>query len=138
MAQQEYYIGSVGPFYYDDDDEYADSVKHVGFRGKILAETTEGVDHGDLDGLTDDDHTQYLKEKASGGTAAETPTHTHQDANNCGQLDHGLALTGLTDDDHTQYFNSTRHDADDHDVTLASIVCNNNEVICDDNEVVWL
>ena len=29
--------------------------------------------------------------------------HTHQDAANCGQLDHGLALTGLTDDDHTQY-----------------------------------
>jgi len=29
--------------------------------------------------------------------------HTHQDADNCGTLDHGLALTGLTDDDHTQY-----------------------------------
>lgn len=29
--------------------------------------------------------------------------HTHQDAANCGQLDHGLALIGLGDDDHTLY-----------------------------------
>jgi len=53
--------------------------------------------------LLDDDHTQYLKEKASGGTAAETPEHAHQAAASCGQLDHGAALTGLGDDDHTIY-----------------------------------
>ena len=35
------------------------------------------TDHGALTGLTDDDHTQYLKEKASGGTAAEIPEHSH-------------------------------------------------------------
>jgi len=36
----------------------------------------EGVtDHGELDGLADDDHAQYLKEKASGGLAAEIPDH---------------------------------------------------------------
>jgi hypothetical protein len=34
---------------------------------------------------------------------AAVEDHTHQDAVNCGTLDHGLALTGLTDDDHTQY-----------------------------------
>ncbi len=61
------------------------------------------TDHGALTGLADDDHTQYLKEKASGGTAAETPTHTHEAAGEAGKLDHGLALNGLTDDDHTQY-----------------------------------
>jgi hypothetical protein len=39
------------------------------------------LDHGgDLDGLGDDDHPQYLKEKASGGTAGEVPEHTHDSA----------------------------------------------------------
>jgi len=61
------------------------------------------IDHGTLTGLADDDHTQYLKEKASGGVAGETPEHVHQAAATCGQLDHGLALTGLADDDHAQY-----------------------------------
>lgn len=36
------------------------------------------LDHGAaLTGLTDDDHTQYLKEEASGGAASEVPDHTH-------------------------------------------------------------
>ncbi len=64
------------------------------------------IDHGaDIAGLGDDDHTQYLKEEASGGTAAETPDHTHQSAATCGTLDHGLANTAasLADDDHPQY-----------------------------------
>ena len=68
-----------------------------------LSVTPSAIDHGTLGGLADDDHTMYLKEKASGGTAAEVPTHTHQSAGEAGTLDHGLALTGLTDDDHTQY-----------------------------------
>lgn len=60
-------------------------------------------DHGTSHtGLTDDDHTQYLKEKAAGGLASEVPTHTHADAANAGTVDHG-ALTGLADDDHTRY-----------------------------------
>jgi hypothetical protein len=59
------------------------------------------TDHGTLSGLGDDDHGQYLKEKASGGAASEIPTHTHQSAAEAGQLDHGAALTGLTDDDHS-------------------------------------
>lgn len=64
----------------------------------------EGKMHGNLSGLTTgDDHTQYLKEKASGGVAAEVPTHTHADAANAGTVAHS-ALTGLTTgDDHTQY-----------------------------------
>lgn len=37
--------------------------------------------------------------------------------------DHG-SLTGLLDDDHTQYFNSTRHDAHDHSLALASASIN--------------
>jgi hypothetical protein len=43
-------------------------------------------DHGELDGLGDDDHTQYLKEKLSGGTAAETPVHTHASEPEAGLL----------------------------------------------------
>lgn len=68
-------------------------------------------DHGELSGLGDDDHTQYLKEEASGGLASEVPDHTHQNADECGQLDHGVALTGLDDDDHPQYHNDARGDA---------------------------
>ncbi len=59
--------------------------------------------HGDLQDLGADDHTQYLKEKASSGLASETPVHNHQAAANCGKLDHGAALDGKNDDDHTQY-----------------------------------
>jgi len=60
-------------------------------------------EHHQLQGLLDDDHTQYLKEKASGGLASETPEHAHQATASCGILDHGLALTGLGDDDHVGY-----------------------------------
>ncbi|MFA6134407.1 MAG: hypothetical protein WC869_10385 [Phycisphaerae bacterium] len=82
--------------------------KHTGGLGTHTHQSVgaEGgkLDHGlALDGLGDDDHTQYLKEEASGGTAAETPDHTHQNAATCGKLDHGLALDGLGDDDHTIY-----------------------------------
>lgn len=37
------------------------------------------------------------------GTEGNIALHAHQDEDNGGQLDHGLALTGLTDDDHTIY-----------------------------------
>ena len=61
------------------------------------------TDHGALTGNADDDHAQYLKEKASGGTAAETPTHTHSGAAEAGTVAHS-DLTGLTTGDpHTQY-----------------------------------
>jgi hypothetical protein len=68
------------------------------------------VDHGTLSGLTDDDHSQYLKEKGSGGIASEIPVHTHEDTDECGTLDHG-ELTGLGDDDHPQY-SQTSHNHD--------------------------
>jgi hypothetical protein len=61
-----------------------------------------GLEHHDLSGLTDDDHTIYLKEKASGGLASEVPEHTHASTGEAGTVDHG-ALDGLSDDDHTQY-----------------------------------
>lgn len=62
------------------------------------------IDHGGLAGLADDDHTQYLKEKASGGLALEIPNHDHTSFE-AGQIDHGAANTAasLSDDDHPQY-----------------------------------
>jgi hypothetical protein len=77
----------------------------VVFRDEVaeyVGGSSDLVDHGEMGGLLDDDHTQYLKEKASGGVAAEVPTHTHADSANAGTVDHG-ALDGLSDDDHTQY-----------------------------------
>lgn len=58
---------------------------------------------GEIVGTTD---TQTLDNKT-----LTTPTiadfsnaqHDHQDADDAGKLDHGLALDGLGDDDHTQY-----------------------------------
>lgn len=67
---------------------------YVGSAGDI-------IEHGELLGLTDDDHTQYLKEKASGGVAGEVPTHTHADAANAGTVDH-TDLTTIGSNTHSQ------------------------------------
>ena len=94
-------------------------------------------DHGDLTGLADNDHPQYLlvadiDDTPVNGEVAqpissnwafdhvaaadphtgyrlESADHNHQSTGaQAGQLDHGLALTGLTDDDHGQYWNAAR------------------------------
>lgn len=57
------------------------------------ATTLHKHDHGNLDGLLDDDHTQYL----TSGRA-----DLLYEPLGGGVTDHGL-LTGLSDDDHTQY-----------------------------------
>lgn len=60
-------------------------------------------DHGDLDGLTDNDHTQYVN--AVTDTATINLTLTGQSVSGAviaGGVDHG-SLAGLGDDDHTQY-----------------------------------
>ncbi len=44
------------------------------------------IDHGNITGLSDDDHIQYLKERAYGGTGTEVPVHTHSSTQG-GQLD---------------------------------------------------
>ncbi len=89
-------------------------------------------DHGQLDGLADDDHTQYHND-TRGDARYSQLGHDHSeyigdapvDGNSYvrknaawaletigggGVTDHG-ALTGLADDDHTQYYNQTRGDA---------------------------
>ena len=55
--------------------------------GQLQSEVTS--DHGALTGLSDDDHAQYLKEKASGGLASELPEHTHESASEGGTIDLG-------------------------------------------------
>ena len=57
------------------------------------------TDHGDLTGLADDDHPQYLN-NARGDARYSQLAHNH---------DHGN-LTGLSDDDHPQYLNNARGD----------------------------
>jgi len=71
-----------------------------------------GVDHGTLAGLTDDDHTQYLLDKLSGGVAAEVPVHTHASEPEGGQFDHVNAANIGTEthteiDQHLDHFNGS-------------------------------
>lgn len=83
-----------------DDDILLYSEAQEQWRAKPIA---GAIEHHHLAGLADDDHLHYLKEEASGGLASEVPDHTHRNAAECGQIDHGLALTGLGDDDHGHY-----------------------------------
>ena len=89
----------------------ASFVTHTGSEGGLAwtAKTASGIDHGGLAGLTDDDHTQYLKEEASGGLASEVPDHTHADASQAGTVAHS-ALTGVTANQH----HNQAHGASDH------------------------
>jgi len=60
-------------------------------------------DHGDLDGLADNDHTQYVN--AVGDTASIDLTLAGQSVSGVALpagIDHG-GLAGLADDDHPQY-----------------------------------
>lgn len=66
-------------------DHEAAADPHTGYRLESADHTHQStgaqagqLDHGlALTGLTDDDHTQYLKERASGGVEAEVPEHEH-------------------------------------------------------------
>jgi len=70
--------------------------------GGIVGVVSGTVDHGSIGGLADDDHPQYLKEKAYGGLAAETPEHTHAGLAQGGFVGHS-SLTGLSGSDHPHY-----------------------------------
>ena len=87
------------------------------------------TDHGDLTGLADDDHTQYLNNTRHDTTGRHTlGTVVPHD-------DHG-SLSGLTDDDHTQY---TKHPASSTDNAIArwdgtgGRTLQNSSVAIDDN-----
>lgn len=59
------------------------------YNGTTHAYVPRQIDHGsDLAGLGDDDHAQYLKEKASGGTASEVPAHDHGSDAEGGPINH--------------------------------------------------
>jgi hypothetical protein len=82
---------------------YMADANDTGQEGAGIVGVVDGIiDHGEVAGLADDDHPQYLKEKASGGLAVEIPIHDHSGAAQAGVVDHGV-LTGLTDNDHPLY-----------------------------------
>ena len=120
---------------------YLDSANFTGVNWTDLTDTGATTlhkhDHGGMDGLSDNDHPQYLlvadidDTPVNGelaqpissnwafdhvaaadphtGYRLESADHNHQSTGaQAGQLDHGLALTGLTDDDHGQYWNAAR------------------------------
>jgi len=68
------------------------------------ATTLHKHDHGGMDGLGDDDHTQYRLESAD---------HNHQTTGlQAGKIDHGSALDGLDDNDHGAiYYTQAQVDA---------------------------
>lgn len=61
-------------------------------------------DHGELDGLSDDDHTQYALDTDLSTHEADTSTHGVSEVAGIEDVitDHG-ELSGLSDDDHSQY-----------------------------------
>jgi len=106
---------------------------------KYLKHTTNGIlewaaatnDHGELDGLGDDDHSQYHNDTRGDARYFTEAEHINTSAGvpdagkpivldaggqidatmiNDADVDHGN-LTGLGDDDHSQYHNDTRGDA---------------------------
>lgn len=92
----------------------ADSAEVTGAK---WATPSSGVtDHGNLNGLADDDHTQYLNTTRhtalSGDHVTNGDSHNHAGGDGA-QIDHG-GLAGTGDDDHTQYLTVARHDSDDH------------------------
>lgn len=60
--------------------------------------------HGDLTGLDEDDHPQYLTQERA------DIRYAIQGSGGAGVTDHGV-LTGLADDDHPHYYNQARGDA---------------------------
>jgi hypothetical protein len=79
---------------------------HTGYRLESADHTHQStglqagqLDHGlALTGLTDDDHTQYLKEEASGGVASEVPDHTHASGAEAGTFDAANLTSGASAD----------------------------------------
>lgn len=74
--------------------------------GAVATHAALTVTHGATGAIVGTTNTQTLTNKTlTAPTIADftNMAHDHQDADDGGQLDHGLALTGLTDDDHTQY-----------------------------------
>jgi len=94
--------------------------------------TSAEIDHGSVQGLGDDDHTQYLNIARHDTTTrhplsvldpavcseaeadSKIATHAanpsaHHTKTTSAEIDHG-SVQGLGDDDHTQYLNIARHD----------------------------
>ena len=107
---------------------FSDLDKNYTFNGTSWVLLGSTVDHGNLSGLGDDDHTQYILHAGTRDFTGIVQYDTHKSftvdtdivdkkyvddeidaATASGAIDHGL-LAGLGDDDHPQYLNTTRGD----------------------------
>ena len=83
----------------------------------FLKEVSTRIVHKNIRGLSADDHTQYLKEKADGGIASEIPSHNHSSADEAGLVSHDILLDVSADDHHPQIHSHSSHTgigANDH------------------------
>jgi len=98
-------------------------IRPLPFHDREGGSQTGGIatDHGDLTGLADDDHRQYILSNGSRNFVSKVKYEFHPSFStdtdivdkkyvDDHQFDHG-GLAGLSDDDHTQYFNQARGDA---------------------------
>lgn len=112
-------------------DDLTDTSKAVLFEAGSIGAFAGGssggggvTDHGALEGLGDDDHTQYILSNGTRNFSGPVKYSYNPTFNNDSQLitkkyvddsvstfttDHG-GLSGLSDDDHTQYLNQNRGD----------------------------
>lgn len=127
MALREYYLGTVGPFYYDDTDTYDDDplINHCALRTpQQLYIGTAPVGDKQVVRLED------LNTELGNYIAADGSIDLTGNLN----VDPGITIDGVDISVHAA--NPWAH----HSVgdVLSTILCNNNEVVCNNNEVVWL
>jgi hypothetical protein len=105
---------SDGMIFYRTDTDKMRLRAASAWRNLATEAYADGVDHGGLGGLGDDDHSQYHNDSRantwhgnlSGAHVTNGDSHDHSDGDG-GTIDHG-ALSGKGDDDHSQYHNDSR------------------------------
>ena len=118
-------------FYHDIVRKFEELFRKLVLDLRLIEDAVVQSDHGELDGLADDDHTQYHTD-VRGDARYYTQTEHLDSSSGSGDsgkpiklnssgvvdssmvvdsgIDHG-ELSGLADDDHTQYHNDARGDA---------------------------
>ncbi|MBA7674080.1 hypothetical protein ES703_82287 [subsurface metagenome] len=97
------------------DEGFAVWIEDVGkqkvYNGSAWVAFGTTVDHGNLTGLGDDDHSQYLNNARHDVTDRHSlgAVVPHDALASLTEKAHS-SLTGIANDDHTQYLNTTRHD----------------------------
>ena len=84
------------------------NIDYMVLKGNTTVSGGGVTEHTGLTGLLHDDHTQYLKEEASGGLASEVPDHDHSDGTEAGTIDH-VDLDNVTAAQHHAVFVNADH-----------------------------